>query len=392
MVVYFSMEAKHVPATPSVIAWAIRESGYSLRALATLLHLSEREIDSWTKGNSPEIAKLQAFAAAVERPFSAFLLPRPPASPGPSVKFRSASSANARELNPEERRRIREAARLQEITSWLTRQMQLPAPDIPLSSTKTNPEDVAATIRARLMVSLNTQLSWSSPAEALRAWREAVEALGIAVLMLPMGEESCRGFCIWDDAAPLIAINTAWLPEARVFTLFHELAHLATRTNSACAEDAAPRSSTAGDRTERWCERVAAAVVVPSEALSTVLLEISGRPPGRSVDLSTVSRIASRFRVSRRAAALRLIECQGASWPLFRSIPPHNDRQQSGGGGAGRTRAEIRRQRYGQRTMALFRDAVRQRVVTAADVVDYLDVSADALITSVAQPVNHEDV
>jgi Zn-dependent peptidase ImmA (M78 family) len=386
------MEAKLVPATPSVIAWAIRESGYSLRALATLLRLSEQEIESWTKGTSPELAKLQAFAAAVERPFSAFLLPHPPASRGPSVRFRSASSAKARDLNPEERRRIGEAGRLQEIASWLTRQMQLPAPDLPLSSTKADPEDVAATIRARLSVSVNTQQSWSSSAEALRAWREAVEALGVAVLMLPMGEESCRGFCIWDDAAPLIAINTAWLPEARVFTLFHELAHLATRTNSACAEDTAPRPSTAGDRTERWCERVAAAVVVPAEALSTVLSEISGTTTRHVVDLSTVSRIANRFRVSRRAAALRLIECHEASWPLFRSIPPHADRQRSGGGGAGRTRLEIRRQRYGQRTMGLFRDAIRQRVLAAADVVDYLGVSADALTNSVAQPVRQEDV
>ncbi|MFL5614851.1 MAG: ImmA/IrrE family metallo-endopeptidase [Gemmatimonadaceae bacterium] len=271
--------------------------------------------------------------------------------------------------------------------------MQLPVPDIPSFSPTADPEDVALALRARLSVSVKAQLSWSSASEALRAWREAVEALGVTVLMLPMGEESCRGFCIWDDAAPVIAINTAWLPEARVFTLLHELAHLATRTNSACAEDAAPRSSTAGDRTERWCERVAAAVAVPSEALDTILSEIQGRTAARrSVDLSVASRVASRFRVSRRAAALRLIECQAASWALFRSIPPHTDRLQSGGGGTGRTRAELRRQRYGQRTMALFREAVRQHVLVAADVVDYLDISPDALIAGAAQLGNNEDV
>jgi hypothetical protein len=42
--------------------------------------------------------------------------------------------------------------------------------------------------------------------------------------------------------------------------------------------------------------------------------------------------------------------------------------------------------------MALFREAVRQRVLVAADVVDYLDVSPDALITSGTRPVNNEDV
>lgn len=384
-----SMDAKLVPATPSVIAWAIRESGYSLRALAIRLHLSEAEIEGWTKGIQPEFSKLQAFAATVERPFSAFLLPHPPASSGPVVEFRSAT-ASVRDLNPEERRRIREATRLQELTSWLARQLSLPGPDVPWVAMKSNPERVAADIRARLSVSLNTQLSWSSSTEALRTWRESVEMLGVTVLMLPMGEESCRGFSIWDDAAPVIAVNTAWLPEARVFTLFHELAHLVTRTNSACLEDGIPRSSDAGDRTERWCERVAAAVVVPSDALSAVVSENAGTA-ARHGDLSTVNRVAKTFRVSRRAAALRLIECEAAPWSLYRSIAPHTDQRQTSGGGAGRTRAEIRRQRYGHRTMTIFRDAVRQQVLAPADVVDYLDVSADALLTSVAQPVTHED-
>lgn len=385
------MQAKLVPATPSVISWAIRESGYSLPALATLLKIPEQVIDGWTKGRRPEVSQLQAFAAAVQRPFSAFLLPHPPASSGPEIKFRSSLTAGRRELNPEERRRIREAVRLQQVVSWLTRELGISAPDVPLYSTKDDDEEVARAIRARLNIPLETQFTWSSAAEALRSWRQEVERLGVLVLMLPMGEESCRGFSVWDDAAPLIAINTAWLPEARVFTLFHELAHLATRTNSACVEDAALRSAAGGDRVERWCERVAAAIAVPSEGLSKVLSELSKNSSRATADLSTAGRIASRFRVSRRAAALRLIECNKASWGLYKSIPPRADQQRSGGGGPGRTRAQIRRQRYGERTMALFRDALRQDVIGAADVVDYLDVSPEAVEDSDSGSIGHED-
>jgi Zn-dependent peptidase ImmA (M78 family) len=384
------MPPKLVPATPSVIAWAIQESGFSLRALATLLDVPQGEIEGWTKGKHPELAKLQALAAALKRPFSAFLLPHPPASSIPSVKFRSSTAATARELNPEERRSIREAARLQQVISWLTRELEIPGPEVPFASTKSDIDDMAQAIRARLNVSLETQLSWSSATEALRAWREAVERLGVLVLMLPMGEESCRGFSIWDDAAPLIAINTAWLPEARVFTLFHELAHLATRTNSACAEDAAPRS-TAGDRIERWCERVAAAVLVPADGLSKVLSKISKDATTWTADLSAATQIASTFRVSRRAAALRLIESERATWGLFKSIPPHTDRLSRRGGGRGRTRAEIRRQRYGERTMALFREALTRDVLGPADVIDYLDVSPDTVVSSLPYPSGGED-
>lgn len=378
------MQPKLVPATPSVIAWAIRESGYSIGALATLLGLPEDEIHGWTKGRRPDVAKLRAFAGAVERPFSAFLLPHPPTSSGPAVRFRSSIAANARELNPEERRRIREATRLQEVISWLMRQMQMPAPDLPSFVTKNTANDAAQAIRAKLDVSLETQLSWSSAGEALSAWRESVEGLGVIVLMLPMGEESCRGFSIWNDVAPLIAINTAWLPEARVFTMFHEVAHLVTRTNSACAEDAPPRSRGAGDRLERWCEQVAAAVAVPPEGLAIVLAEVSERSTSRAADLSTVSRIASKFRVSRRAAALRLIEADRATWGLFKSIPPHVDRLRGGGRGPGWTRAEIRRLRYGRRTMTLFREAHRQDVLGAAEIVDYLGIAPDAIESALA--------
>lgn len=123
------MQARLVPATPSVIAWAIRESGYSLRALATLLEIPEQVIDAWTKGTRPEFAQLQAVAAVIQRPFSAFLLPHPPASRGTAVKFRSSLTADRRELNPEERRRIREAVRLQQLIAWLTRELGVSAPD-----------------------------------------------------------------------------------------------------------------------------------------------------------------------------------------------------------------------------------------------------------------------
>lgn len=383
------MQVSRVPATPSVIEWAIRESGYSMPALALLLKVPEREIEGWMEGLQPELPKLKALASAVKRPFAAFLLPAPPAAHLPTVKFRSSSSAERRPLYPGERLRIREAARLQALISWLAPELHLQPPDVPSSSTKDDPEQVALAIREHLGVSLKTQFSWSSPVEALRAWREAAERLGITVMMLPMGEESCRGFSIWDDAAPLIAINTAWLAEARLFTLIHELAHLSSRTNSACAEDVVTRANT-GDRTERWCDRVAAAVLIPEAGLTKVLSDMPGAHQ-KWADLAAVKRISTHFHVSRRAAALRLIEQKLAPWSLFRSMPPHKEQLPRGGGGAGRTRAELRHQWYGQRTITLFRDALRKDVIGAGEVVDYLGVSPDALKGLPAKPASRGD-
>jgi len=371
--------------TPSVVAWAIRESGYSISALALMLGLRDEVIVSWTEGARPDLSDFRRFAAAVQRPMAAFLLPKPPSATAPAVKFRHSKATPARELNPEERRRIREATRLQEVTSWIAREVGAAAPDVASFTTKDDPEQVGRVIRDRTGISVGTQLSWSSGANAVRAWREAVESCGVTVLMVPMGEESCRGFSMWDDRAPLIAVNTAWLPEARVFTLFHEFAHLVTRTNSVCAEDA-PRRASDSDATERWCERVAASVIIPSESLNAVVAELSSGSPRWRADLSAAGRVANQFHVSRRAAALRLIEGHYATWSLFNSFPDHVDQPRKGGGGLGRTREELRRQRYGNRTMTMFREALRRDVMGPADVVDYLGVTPDAL-TSVPSVV-----
>lgn len=376
------MRSDLVPATPSVVAWAIHESGFTIPKLAIILGLPEQVIEGWTHGQHPELAAFRRFAAVVERPLAAFLLPEPPSGSLPPVKFRHSRSTAGRELNPEERRRIREAARLQGIMSWLAAEMEMRGPEVLSYTTKDDPEIVARAIRAQTGISLETQLSWSSGTEALRAWRASVEGCGVSVFMVPMGEESCRGFSVWDDRAPLIAVNTAWMTEARIFTLFHEYAHLVTRTNSVCVEDAPLGSSIAGDKTERWCERVAAAVLIPSEGLDTVLADLRG--PDRKTDFVAVTRVASRLRVSRRAAALRLIETGQAPWSLFKSLPSHADLRLGGGGGHGRTRETIRRQQFGNRTIRMFSEALERDVLGPADIVDYLGVSAEALAAAAA--------
>src|SRR3954447_3556788 len=90
---------------------------------------------------------------------------------------------------------------------------------------------------------------------------------GVVVFLFQLGADNCRGFSLWHDRAPVIAINTTWNDEARTFTLFHEVGHLVTRTNSACTSAPASAVTGAWDPAERWCERFAAAALVPEVAL-----------------------------------------------------------------------------------------------------------------------------
>jgi Zn-dependent peptidase ImmA (M78 family) len=261
--------------------------------------------------------------------------------------------------------------------AWITRELGRPAPVLPRVTLKTSQETSAQDTRAHLDITPLQQERWRSASAALQGWRAAMERTGVFVLMLPMGEESARGFSLWDEQAPLVALNTSWNAEARIFTLFHEYAHLLTRTSSACLEGAYRWPTAKSDPTERWCEEFAANVIIPRQALEAYLTAHDVELP--VTDTDTVGRIARRFRASMRATTLRLIGLDAATWGLYKSLPPLADRKPPGGGGAGRSRAQIRYDQYGSQTSEVFATALQKDVVNGADILDYLNVPPRAL-------------
>jgi Zn-dependent peptidase ImmA (M78 family)/transcriptional regulator with XRE-family HTH domain len=369
---------KPVPITPSVLEWALSESGYSLEALAKAIDVESATIRAWLKGEQqPSITDLRTLASALKRPVAAFLLPRPPQLPKPAIEFRAPRGSGRAHLNFTERTRIREAVRLQRMLAWLMHELGEAPASVPQGTIKGSPETQARETRDRLGITIEQQQQWRSASAALQGWRRALERTGVFVFTVPMGEDSARGFSLWDEQAPLIALNTSWNAEARIFTLFHEYAHLLTQTSSACLEVFNRLPTSKSDPTERWCEQFAADVVIPRQALEEFLVAEGLRRP--VTDLKAVGRIARHFRASLRAATLRLISVKAATWPLYRSLPAQAERKPPGGGGPGRTRAQIRVDQYGLGTTDAFETALKKDLVTRADVLDYLDMPPHAL-------------
>jgi Zn-dependent peptidase ImmA (M78 family) len=369
-----------VPVTPEVLDWAIAESGYTVREVADAAGVDLADLNAWLKGKArPGVTAVRSLAQTLRRPVAAFLLPRPPAGDRPEVRFRHMPGAPSRELTPDERRYLRKAARLQRMIAWLADEMHERAARLPRASLDDDAQTIASAFRDRLGITVTTQLEWPSASAAFDAWRAAVEDLGVVVFLFQLGAENCRGFSLWDDRAPVIAINTAWNDEARTFTLFHELGHLVTRTNSACT--AAPPQAVSGawDPAERWCERFAAAVLVPESALRRLLRDRRGATVTKVTDVATVRWLAGKFRASLRAVTLRLIELGLANWDLYRELPATGDAKRGGGGGKGRDRQEIQEDQLGGRTIELFRRAVEADVVSRSQALTYLDVPDVAL-------------
>lgn len=355
-----------VPITPSVLKWAIEESGYTLPEVSAGIDGGERAVTAWLSGDAkPSLTELRRIARRLHRQLATFLLPTRPKASAMSVRFRHPLGGHERALNAVERRYVRRALRLQDAHAWLLRELGHEKPQIPDESVVGNPSAAAARCRSRLGVPVSEQANWRSASVAFDAWREAVERQGVIVVLFPMGGESCRGFSLWNDVAPLVAVNTAWRDEARIFTLFHELGHLLTRTSSVC-EISAASTGDAQEPAERWCETFAASVVIPADVLQAC--------PSVS-DIKGLSRLANQYKVSLRAMAIRLIGAGKATWALYRTIPGGADnKREGGGGGTGRNRREIREDEFGHRGTSVFVEAVQREVITESQALDYLDI------------------
>jgi Zn-dependent peptidase ImmA (M78 family) len=368
-----------VPITPSVLDWAIREAGVPEMEIAASVGVSLDELLLWRKGTGmPALTQFHKLASKLKRPEAFFFLARHPKVDHPDVRFRHPPNAARTAMNESERWHLREAARLQRAIAWMVGELQDQPPKLPQMALTTDTEVAGAEARQLLGVRVGDQLKWKGASAASAHWRTAFEGIGVLVFFLQLGKDASRGFSVWNESAPLIAANTWWNVEARIFTMFHEFGHLLTRTDSVCSQFGRPRLSINTDAAERWCEAFAAAALLPWDAVERVMRDDLGAT--KVTSMAALSLIARKFKASLRATAIRLINRSAASWDLYESIPPASDgKRPGGGGGEGRRRAQIRRDQYGDRPHGVLVRGLGRELVTRTDVLGLLDIPDDDL-------------
>lgn len=161
-----------------------------------------------------------------------------------------------------------------------------------------------------------------------------------------------------DDAdLPVIMLNGADAPQARCFTLVHELAHLLDRTGALCVldEDA---------EVEQRCNRFAAAVLMPPTAIRDVA---AGRDGPGAVEV-----VVRTFKVSPAAAALRLRELGtvAATIRLAAAVARRAaDRETKGGP----LHHVIKRRNLGDAYLGAVLEALHQDAITILDASYFLE-------------------
>ena len=371
-----------VPITAQVLTWTREEAGLTQVELAESAKLAVESLQAWESAESrPTKGQFSKLVSVLKRPSALFFLPEPPVEAGIPTSLRSAPALGNHKLGTEEASQIRWARRLQELTSWVLRDEGSPEASLRQYRPSQDPVEAASIERSQSGVSTTKQLAWTSASEAFRSWRGRLEDQGVLVMKLAMGKDNIRGFGAWDDYAPLVVVNTAYHPTARIFTLFHEVAHLLTRTDAACQNFVVPGQLDGS--VERWCERFAAAFLLPEDSLNTVARKYGVTVVKPTVQPDTARLIANRFSVSTRAAAIRLQEIGLAVPSLYSSVAAQfagrdwNDSSGSGGGVQPASRNRV--DQFGTRLPSILLDAADRHRLTTRDLADYLQLKTGQL-------------
>lgn len=168
-----------------------------------------------------------------------------------------------------------------------------------------DPESVAFRMRGLVGPDISEAKEASSVDDAFASFVSKAEETGIMVMVsgivgsntrrrLDPGE--FRGFSLSDPVAPLTFVNATVSKPARMFALAHGLAHL--WLGKTALFDAIPYVK-GSNRTERWCNRVAAELLVPLQDLQDEFDRESGLQ-------DEAVRLAKLYKVSATVIAHRL--------------------------------------------------------------------------------------
>jgi transcriptional regulator with XRE-family HTH domain len=257
---------------PGMLRWARESAGFDLETAAKKIQVKAERLESWEAGDSrPTIKQLRNLGRAYKRPIAVFYLPEPPRDFQVSRDFRRLPGQVAGLASPELRFEMRRAQNRREVAVELFELAGDNLPGFPLQATLADDtERVAREIREFLGVTYDAQIGWK-PApnyESFNNWRATLESAGILVFQVTeVDVHEVRGFSLTELPLPAIVINNKDSLSGRTFTMLHELAHILLRQGGVCDlyEDV-PRPPEE-QSVEVFCNRVAAATLLPREDL-----------------------------------------------------------------------------------------------------------------------------
>lgn len=345
-----------VEVKPELLQWACNRSGRSTEELTKRQNL--KKLDAWLKGKlHPTFRQLEEFARATYTPIGYFFLETPPVEELPVTDFRTVGDLKVRQPSPNLLDTLYLCQRRQD---WYRNELRTageqPVGFVGSLTTDENVVMAAEHISDTLCFDIERRRQEQTWTGSLRHFIEQIDALGVLVMVSgvvgnntsrKLDEEEFLGFALSDPMAPLVFINGTCSKSAQIFTLAHEVAHIWLGQSGVSNNKVARRPD---DRTERWCDQVAAELLVPSR-------EIQNEFNPTSELNAEIIRLARHFKVS-TLVVLRRIRDTGKLdrddfWSAWRSELVRLRRYQTGKGGNYYLSAGSRTSKRFARTLAV---------------------------------------
>lgn len=251
----------------AMLTWARERSGYALPEFARKLNVTEQKLSEWEAGER-EITFLQAmtFADKANIPFGFLFLSQPPVENLPIPDLRTVDSTQLKRPSTELMDLLKNMLECQDwYRDYARNQLLQPISVVGSFRIEDGVAAVVADMRQKLDIPPHPKRgSW---ADYYRDLVQRIEALGILVMRQsslghhsrPFSVDEFRGFAMCDEYAPIIFVNHADAPGARLFTLIHELSHVWIGQTGVSDGDANSHRAE-----ERFCNAVAAELLVPT--------------------------------------------------------------------------------------------------------------------------------
>ena len=217
-----------------MLTWARERSGFSVPEFAKRCGVPEERLLEWEEGKRPmTFNQAMSYAEKAHIPFGYLFLQTPPVDELPIPDLRTVDGKGVGRPSTA----LIEIIKLMQLRQeWYRDHMmrQLAAPNLILGrfDTHSAPMVIVKDMRDKLGVPEHpTRGKWD---DYYRDLVLRIEACGILVMRQsdlghftrPLTVDEFRGFAMVDRYAPLIFVNDADVPGARLFTLIHELCHV----------------------------------------------------------------------------------------------------------------------------------------------------------------------
>lgn len=365
---------------PQLLAWARQESGYPENKIAQRLQVKLDRVLAWERGEQhPTVKQLERVAHFLRRPLSLFFLPQPPKILPLAAERRRLPGVPPSTESPDLRLGIRQMSIRRENAINLFEELRSPAPEFKLAAhLKESPEKVGERLRNATGLKTSDQMSWSTEWVAWAVWRRAIEDLGILVFQFgKVSLQEVRGVALLKTPLPVVGVNSKEsAPEAKIFTLVHEVIHLMLaqgHEEKSALED--QHSEKEWNGVEQFVETATSYAIVPEESLKAKIHDLGLQ--GNNWDIENVRRLGRKFWLTPLAMATRLRSSGYMNWTSYNRWRASWEKRLAGmkkkkGGFANQAEKAIGRN--GRPFIRLVLEALESNRLTSVDAARYLDL------------------